>query len=163
MGHDTRHAGRIHLTPSYFRLMKQAGCKRSNVAESGNQAVLDNIKKPADSGRRAPRLWLGPRRRLQTMGFSSLAGRLTCRDDGRQSGSRWSGPTWQFHDRRALPGTELWEIAQRTAGCLAWMADYAIHDEKARYELRHCRLGWWRKWHGPTAALFSAQAHLATG
>ena len=64
------------------------------------------------------------------------------------------------------PGTELWEIARRDGRLFSmdWR-DYAIHDEKARYELPTlaARAGGAQVARGLSPLLPAAQPHLAQG
>ncbi|HNS51023.1 MAG TPA: radical SAM protein [Anaerolineae bacterium] len=123
-----------------FRLMKRAGCKRVGFGvESGNQAVLDAIKKrqTLDDVRRAFRS--AKAAGLQTMGFFIYglpADTEQTMEDTTRFAIELDPDLANFMIAAPYPGTELWEIA-RTKGHLYstdWR-DFAIHDEKARYEL----------------------------
>ncbi len=95
-----------HTDAELFQLMKQAGCKRVGFGvESGNQAVLDSIKKQqtVDDVRRAFR-W-AKAAGLQTMGFFIFGLPAdTGRDDGRHDPlCPGAGPRpGELYDRRAL-------------------------------------------------------------
>ena len=123
-----------------FRLMKQAGCKRVGFGvESGNQAVLDSIKKQQtlDDVRRAFRE--AKAAGLQTMGFFIFglpADTEETMEDTIRFALELDPELANFMIAAPYPGTELWEIARRDGRLfsLDWR-DYAIHDEKARYEL----------------------------
>jgi radical SAM superfamily enzyme YgiQ (UPF0313 family) len=123
-----------------FRLMVQAGCKRVGFGvESGNQAVLDAIKKrqTLDDVRRAFRL--AKAAGVQTMGFFIYglpADTEQTMEDTTRFALELDPDLANFMIAAPYPGTELWEIA-RTRGHLFSMdwRDFAIHDEKARYEL----------------------------
>jgi radical SAM superfamily enzyme YgiQ (UPF0313 family) len=123
-----------------FQLMKQAGCKRVGFGvESGNQAVLDSIKKQQTLGdvRRAFRQ--AKAADLQTMGFFIFglpADTAATMDDTIRFARELDPDLANFMIAAPYPGTELWEIARRDGRLfsLDWR-DYAIHDEKARYEL----------------------------
>jgi anaerobic magnesium-protoporphyrin IX monomethyl ester cyclase len=129
-----------HTDPELFYLMKQAGCKRVGFGvESGNQAVLDSIRKrqSLDDVRRA---FKGAKvAGLQTMGFFIFglpADTAETMDDTIDFALELDPDLANFMIAAPYPGTELWEIARRDGRLysLDWR-DYAIHDEKARYEL----------------------------
>jgi anaerobic magnesium-protoporphyrin IX monomethyl ester cyclase len=129
-----------HTDAELFQLMKQAGCKRVGFGvESGNQAVLDSIKKQQtlDDVRRAFRQARAAR--LQTMGFFIFglpADTEETMDDTIRFALELDPDLANFMIAAPYPGTELWEIARRDGHLFSmdWR-DYAIHDEKARYEL----------------------------
>jgi radical SAM superfamily enzyme YgiQ (UPF0313 family) len=129
-----------HTDAELFQLMKQAGCRRVGFGvESGNQAVLDSIKKrqTLDDVRRAFRQAKGAK--LQTMGFFIFglpADTEESMDDTIRFALELDPDLANFMLAAPYPGTELWEIAQRDGRLFSmnWR-DYAIHDEKARYEL----------------------------
>jgi radical SAM superfamily enzyme YgiQ (UPF0313 family) len=123
-----------------FRLMKQAGCKRAGFGvESGNQAVLDAIKKrqTLEDVRRAFREARAAG--LQTMGFFIFglpADTEQTMDDTIRFALELDPDMANFMIAAPYPGTELWQIAKRDGRLFSmdWR-DYAIHDERARYEL----------------------------
>ena len=123
-----------------FQLMKQAGCKRVGFGvESGNQAVLDSIKKQQtlDDVRQAFRR--AKAAKLQTMGFFIFglpADTEGSMEDTIRFALELDPDLANFMIAAPYPGTELWEIARRDGRLFStdWR-DYAIHDEKARYEL----------------------------
>lgn len=129
-----------HTDAELFHLMKQAGCKRVGFGvESGNQAVLDSIKKQQtlDDVRRAFRE--AKAAGLQTMGFFIFglpADTEETMEDTIRFALELDPDMANFMIAAPYPGTELWEIARRDGRLfsLDWH-DYAIHDEKARYEL----------------------------
>jgi anaerobic magnesium-protoporphyrin IX monomethyl ester cyclase len=129
-----------HTDAELFHLMKQAGCKRVGFGvESGNQAVLDSIKKhqTLDDVRRAFKE--AKAAGLQTMGFFIFglpADTEQTMDDTIRFALELDPDLANFMIAAPYPGTELWEIARRDGRLfsLDWR-DYAIHDEKARYEL----------------------------
>ena len=129
-----------HTDAELFQLMKQAGCKRVGFGvESGNQAVLDSIKKQqtVDDVRRAFR-WAKVAG-LQTMGFFIFglpADTAETMDDTIRCALELDPDLANFMIAAPYPGTELWELARRDGRLFSmdWR-DYAIHDEKARYEL----------------------------
>ncbi|HSR33013.1 MAG TPA: radical SAM protein [Anaerolineae bacterium] len=129
-----------HTDAELFQLMKQAGCKRAGFGvESGNQAVLDSIKKrqKLDDVRRAFRE--AKAAKLQTMGFF-IFGLPADTEESMEDTIRFAleldPDLANFMIAAPYPGTELWEIARRDGRLFSmdWH-DYAIHDEKARYEL----------------------------
>jgi anaerobic magnesium-protoporphyrin IX monomethyl ester cyclase len=129
-----------HTDAELFHLMKQAGCKRVGFGvESGNQAVLDAIKKrqTLDDVRRAFKA--AKSAGLQTMGFFIFglpADTEATMDDTIRFALKLDPDLANFMIAAPYPGTELWEIARRDGRLFSqdWR-DYAIHDEKARYEL----------------------------
>jgi anaerobic magnesium-protoporphyrin IX monomethyl ester cyclase len=129
-----------HTDAELFQLMKKAGCKRVGFGvESGNQAVLDAIKKrqTLDDARRAFRD--AKAARLQTMGFFIFglpADTEETMEDTIRFALELDPDLANFMIAAPYPGTELWEIARRDGRLFSmdWH-DYAIHDEKARYEL----------------------------
>lgn len=129
-----------HTDAELFDLMKQAGCRRAGFGvESGNQAVLDSIKKrqSLEDVRRAFRE--AKAAGLQTMGFFIFglpADTEETMDDTIRFALELDPDLANFMIAAPYPGTELWEIAQRDGRLFSmnWQ-DYAIHDEKARYEL----------------------------
>ena len=137
----TVHGMRVDNTDAeLFRLMKQAGCKRVGFGvESGNQAVLDAIKKrqTLDQVRRAFRD--AKAAGLQTMGFFIFglpADTEETMEDTIRFALELDPDLANFMIAAPYPGTELWEIARRDGRLFStdWR-DYAIHDERARYEL----------------------------
>jgi radical SAM superfamily enzyme YgiQ (UPF0313 family) len=137
----TVHGMRVDNTDAeLFELMKQAGCKRVGFGvESGNQAVLDAIKKrqTPDDARKA----FGEAKAagLQTMGFFIFglpADTEESMEDTIRLALELDPDLANFMIAAPYPGTELWDIAQRDGRLFSmdWR-DYAIHDEKARYEL----------------------------
>jgi anaerobic magnesium-protoporphyrin IX monomethyl ester cyclase len=129
-----------HTDAELFRLMKQAGCKRVGFGvESGNQAVLDSIKKrqTLDDVRQAFKQ--AKAAGLQTMGFFIFglpADTERTMDDTIRFALELDPDLANFMIAAPYPGTELWEMVRRDGRLfsLDW-GDYAIHDEKARYEL----------------------------
>jgi anaerobic magnesium-protoporphyrin IX monomethyl ester cyclase len=129
-----------HTDAELFQLMKEAGCKRVGFGvESGNQAVLDSIKKrqTLDDVRRAFKQ--AKAAGLQTMGFFIFglpADTEKTMEDTIRFALELDPDLGNFMMAAPYPGTELWEIARRDGRLFStdWR-DYAIHDEKARYEL----------------------------
>ena len=129
-----------HTDAELFQLMKEAGCKRVGFGvESGNQAVLDSIRKnqTLDDVRRAFKE--AKAAGLETMGFFIFglpADTEETMEDTIRFALELDPDLANFMMAAPYPGTELWDIA-RESGRLFSMdwRDYAIHDEKARYEL----------------------------
>jgi radical SAM superfamily enzyme YgiQ (UPF0313 family) len=129
-----------HTDAELFQLMKRAGCKRVGFGvESGNQAVLDSIKKRQrlEDVRRAFKQ--ASAAGLETMGFF-IFGLPADSEESMEDTIRFAleldPDLANFMIAAPYPGTELWEIARRDGRLFSmdWR-DYAIHDEKARYEL----------------------------
>ncbi len=129
-----------HTDAELFQLMKQAGCRRAGFGvESGNQVVLDSIKK-RQSLEDVRRAFTEARAAgLQTMGFF-IFGLPADTEESMEDTIRFAleldPDLANFMLAAPYPGTELWEIARRDGRLFSmdWR-DYAIHDEKARYEL----------------------------
>jgi anaerobic magnesium-protoporphyrin IX monomethyl ester cyclase len=129
-----------HTDAELFKLMKQAGCRRVGFGvESGNQGVLDAIKKrqTLDDVRRA--FQHARAAKLQTMGFFIFglpADTEQTMEDTIRFALELDPDLSNFMIAAPYPGTEMWEIARRDGRLFSmdWR-DYAIHDEKARYEL----------------------------
>jgi anaerobic magnesium-protoporphyrin IX monomethyl ester cyclase len=129
-----------HTDAELFELMKLAGCKRVGFGvESGNQVVLDSIKKrqTLDDVRRAFKDARAAG--LQTMGFFIFglpADTEETMEDTIRFALELDPDMANFMIAAPFPGTELWEIARRDGRLFSmdWR-DYAIHDERARYEL----------------------------
>jgi anaerobic magnesium-protoporphyrin IX monomethyl ester cyclase len=129
-----------HTDAELFQLMKQAGCKRAGFGvESGNQAVLESIKKRQSLGDVRRAFKEAKAAGLQTMGFFIFglpADTEESMDDTIRFALELDPDLANFMIAAPYPGTELWEIARREGRLFSmdWH-DYAIHDEKARYEL----------------------------
>jgi anaerobic magnesium-protoporphyrin IX monomethyl ester cyclase len=129
-----------HTDAELFQLMKEAGCKRVGFGvESGNQAVLDSIKKRQTLDQVRQAFKEAKAARLQTMGFFIFglpADTEASMDDTIRFALELDPDLANFMIAAPYPGTELWEIARRDGRLFStdWR-DYAIHDEKARYEL----------------------------
>jgi len=123
-----------------FQLMKAAGCKRVGFGvESGNQAVLDSIKKHQTLDQVRAAFASARAAGLQTMGFFIFglpADTAETMDDTIRFALELDPDLGNFMIAVPFPGTELYEIAQREGRLLTtdWR-DYAIHDDKAHYEL----------------------------
>jgi radical SAM superfamily enzyme YgiQ (UPF0313 family) len=129
-----------HTDAELFQLMKGAGCKRVGFGvESGNQAVLDSIKKQQTLEDVRQAFKQAKAAGLDTMGFF-IFGLPADTEESMEDTIRFAleldPDLANFMIAAPYPGTELWEIARRDGRLfsLDWR-DYAIHDEKARYEL----------------------------
>jgi len=123
-----------------FDLMKQAGCKRVGFGvESGNQAVLDYIKKKQTVEDVRQAFHHARAAGLQTMGFF-IFGLPTetgeTMDQTIDLALELDPDLANFMIAAPYPGTELYEIVESEGHLFSndWR-DFAIHDEKARYEI----------------------------
>jgi radical SAM superfamily enzyme YgiQ (UPF0313 family) len=123
-----------------LRLMKQAGCKRVGFGvESGNQCVLDSIKKQQtiDEVRRA--FANAKKAGLETMGFF-IFGLPTDTEETMEDTIRLAleldPELANFMIAAPYPGTEMYDIILQEGHLFShdWR-DFAIHDEKARFEM----------------------------
>jgi radical SAM superfamily enzyme YgiQ (UPF0313 family) len=155
-----------HTDAELFHLMKQAGCRRVGFGvESGNQAVLDAIKKKQTlvDVRRAFKE--AKAAGLQTMGFFIFglpADTEETMDDTIRFSLELDPDMANFMIAAPYPGTELWEIARRDGRLFSqnW-TDYAIHDERARYELPSLPPELVeRKWHEANRRFYLRPRHL---
>jgi len=121
-------------------LMKKGGCKRVGFGvESGNQRVLDSIKKQQtiDEVRRA---FADARAAgLQTMGFFifGLPGETEdTMEDTIQLALELDPDLANFMIAAPYPGTEMYEMILEGGRLFTrdW-SDFAIHDEQARFEI----------------------------
>jgi len=121
-------------------LMKQAGCKRVGFGvESGNQSVLDSIKKQqtVDEVRRA--FANAKKVGLETMGFF-IFGLPTDTEETMEDTIRLAleldPELANFMIAAPYPGTEMYDIILQEGHLFShdWR-DFAIHDEKARFEI----------------------------
>ncbi len=136
-----------------LRLMKEAGCKRVGFGvESGNQGVLDFIKKgqTIEEVRRAF-LW-SKEAGLETMGFF-IFGLPTETEESMEETIRLAleldPDLANFMIAAPYPGTELYDMIlhEGTLFSLDWR-DFAIHDEKARFAMGELTAEMVeRKWH----------------
>jgi radical SAM superfamily enzyme YgiQ (UPF0313 family) len=123
-----------------LRLMKQAGCKRVGFGvESGNQCVLDSIKKQqtVDEVRRA--FANAKKVGLETMGFFIFglpADTEETMEDTIKLALELDPELANFMIAAPFPGTEMYNIVLREGHLFShdWR-DFAIHDEKARFEM----------------------------
>ena len=123
-----------------FRLMKQAGCKRVGFGvESGNQRVLDYMKKKQTIDEVRQAFTWAKEAGLQTMGFF-IFGLPTETEETMEDTIRLAleldPDLGNFMMAAPFPGTELYDIVQREGRLLdAGWADAAIHDECAHFEI----------------------------
>ena len=123
-----------------FDLMKRAGCKRVGFGvESGSQRVLDYIKKK-QSVEDVRQAFANARAAgLQTMGFF-IFGLPTetaeTMDETIDLALELDPDLGNFMIAAPYPGTELYDIVRAEGHLFSddWR-DFAIHDEKARYEI----------------------------
>ena len=123
-----------------LKLMKQAGCKRVGFGvESGNQRILDSIKKKQtiDEVRRA--FDNSRKAGLETMGFFifGLPGETAeTMDDTIQLALELEPDMANFMIAAPYPGTEMYDVVLQNGRLFShnWR-DFAIHDEKARFEI----------------------------
>jgi radical SAM superfamily enzyme YgiQ (UPF0313 family) len=123
-----------------LRLMKQAGCKRVGFGvESGNQRVLDSIKKQQtiDEVRRA--FANAKKAGLETMGFFIFglpADTEETMEDTIRLALELDPELANFMIAAPFPGTEMYDLILQEGHLFshAW-PDFAIHDEKARFEI----------------------------
>jgi len=136
-----------------FQLMKAAGCKRVGFGvESGSQRVLDFIKKKQTIEEVRQAFANARAAGLETMGFF-IFGLPTeteeTMDETIQLALELDPDLGNFMIAAPYPGTELYEMV-RTQGRLLtndW-GDFAIHDEKARFEIGEVTAELVeRKWH----------------
>jgi anaerobic magnesium-protoporphyrin IX monomethyl ester cyclase len=136
-----------------LELMKRAGCKRVGFGvESGNQRVLDSIKKQQtiDEVRRA---FANARAAgLETMGFFifGLPGETEeTMEDTIRLALELDPDLANFMIAAPYPGTEMYEMILKEGRLFTndW-SDFAIHDEQARFEIGDVtRELVERKWH----------------
>jgi radical SAM superfamily enzyme YgiQ (UPF0313 family) len=137
----TIHGMRAHPTDlELFQLMKKAGCKRVGFGvESGNQRVLDGIKKQQTVDQVRAAFRNAKQAGLQTMGFFmfGLPGETAeSMDDTINLALELDPDMANFMITSPFPGTELYStvLAQGHLFSTDW-ADFAIHDNKARFEI----------------------------
>lgn len=123
-----------------FQLMKQAGCKRVGFGvESGNQRVLDFIKKKQTVEEVREAFANARAAGLETMGFF-IFGLPTETEETMEDTIRLAleldPELGNFMMAAPYPGTELYEMVRAEGRLLTkdW-DDYAIHDERAHYEI----------------------------
>jgi len=139
--------------PELFQLMKSAGCRRVGFGvESGNQRVLDIMKKnqTIDDVRHAFRN--ARRAGLQTIGFFifGLPGdNEESMDDTIRLALELDPDLANFMIAAPFPGTELYQMVLEDGELFShdWR-DFAIHDEKARFVIGELTAELVeRKWH----------------
>ncbi len=136
-----------------FYLMKKAGCKRVGFGvESGNQRVLDYIKKKQTIEEVREAFAGAKRAGLETMGFF-IFGLPTETEDTMDDTIRLAlelePELANFMIAAPYPGTELYDLIVKEGRLFShdWR-DFAIHDEKARFEMADLSADLVeRKWH----------------
>lgn len=129
-----------HSDAELFRLMKRAGCKRVGFGvESGNQAILDAIKKRQKIEDVRAAVANAKAAGLETMGFFifGLPGETEATmDDTIRLALELDPDMANFMMADPLPGTEMYEMVQKQGRLLATgYHDLAIHGEHARFEM----------------------------
>jgi anaerobic magnesium-protoporphyrin IX monomethyl ester cyclase len=129
-----------HSDAELFQLMKRAGCKRVGFGvESGNQAILDSIKKHQKLADVRAAFANAKAAGLQTMGFFilGLPGETeSTMDDTINFALELDPDLANFMIADPLPGTELYAMVQSQGRLLARdYHDLGIHGEAARFEI----------------------------
>jgi len=156
-----------HTDLELFQLMKRSGCRRVGFGvESGNQRVLDGLKKhqSIDDVRTAFRL--ARQAGLQTMGFFmfGLPGENeAAMDDTIRLALELDPDMANFMITSPFPGTELYDLVLREGRLFShdW-ADFAIHEDHARYEIGEVTAELVvRKWHEAYRRFYLRPGRLA--
>jgi anaerobic magnesium-protoporphyrin IX monomethyl ester cyclase len=156
-----------HTDLELFQLMKWSGCRRVGFGvESGNQRVLDGLKKhqTIDDVRTAFRL--AKQAGLQTMGFFmfGLPGENeAAMDDTIRLALELDPDMANFMITSPFPGTELYDLVLREGRLFSndW-ADFAIHEDHARYEIGEVTAELVvRKWHEAYRRFYLRPGRLA--
>lgn len=123
-----------------FQLMKAAGCKRVGFGvESGDQRVLDAIKKKQTVDEVRAAFGDAKAAGLQTMGFFIFGlpfDTEASMDATIRLALELEPDLGNFMIAAPFPGTEMYDIVLREGRLFShdWR-DFAIHDEKARFEM----------------------------
>jgi radical SAM superfamily enzyme YgiQ (UPF0313 family) len=121
-------------------LMRQAGCKRVGFGvESGNQRILDSIQKKQTIDEVRQAFANSRRAGLETMGFFifGLPGETEeTMEDTIKLALELEPDLANFMIAAPYPGTEMYATVLRDGRLFSqdWR-DFAIHDEKARFEI----------------------------
>jgi anaerobic magnesium-protoporphyrin IX monomethyl ester cyclase len=136
-----------------FQLMKQAGCRRVGFGvESGNQRVLDIMKKNQTIENVRQAFQDARKAGLQTIGFFifGLPGENEATmEDTTKLALDLDPDLANFMIAAPFPGTELYEMVLEGGNLFShdWR-DFAIHDNKARFEIGEVTADLVeRKWH----------------
>lgn len=129
-----------HTDAELFQLMKRAGCKRVGFGvESGNQAILDSIKKHQRIEDVRIAFKNAKAAGLQTMGFFiyGLPGETEATmEDTTRLALELDPDLANFMIADPLPGTELYAMVESQGRFLFHdYHDLAIHGEHARFEI----------------------------
>jgi len=136
-----------------LKLMKQAGCKRVGFGvESGNQRILDSIKKKQTIDEVRLAFDNSHKAGLETMGFFifGLPGETEeTMEDTINLALELEPDLANFMIAAPYPGTEMYTMILKNGRLFSddWR-DFAIHDEKARFEIGEVTAELVeRKWH----------------
>jgi radical SAM superfamily enzyme YgiQ (UPF0313 family) len=136
-----------------FQLMKRAGCKRVGFGvESGNQRVLDTMKKNQTIKDVRQAFHNAREAGLQTIGFFifGLPGENEdTMEDTIKLALELDPDLANFMIAAPFPGTELYQMIQKEGHLFShdWR-DFAIHDDKTRFEIGDVKAELVeRKWH----------------
>ncbi len=136
-----------------FQLMKEAGCKRVGFGvESGNQRVLDIMKKNQSIDKVRQAFRNASAAGLETIGFFifGLPGENEATmDDTIKVALELDPDLANFMIAAPFPGTELYQMVLDRGNLFShdWR-DFAIHDDKARFEIDEVTAELVeRKWH----------------
>ncbi len=129
-----------HTDLELFQLMKRAGCKRVGFGvESGNQAILDSIKKRQRIEDVRTAFANAKEAGLETMGFFIFGlpdETEATMDDTIRLALELDPDLANFMMADPLPGTELYAMVEEKGRMLAQgYHDLAIHGEHARFEM----------------------------
>ncbi len=156
-----------HTDLELFQLMKRSGCRRVGFGvESGNQRVLDGLKKHQSIADVRTAFRLARQAGLQTMGFFmfGLPGENeAAMDDTIRLALELDPDMANFMITSPFPGTELYDLVRREGRLFShdW-ADFAIHEDHARYEIGEVTAELVvRKWHEAYRRFYLRPGRLA--
>lgn len=164
----TIHGMRTNSTDlELFQLMKKAGCIRVGFGiESGNQKVLDMMKKKQTLDQVRSAMKNAKQAGLQTMGFFifGMPGEdEAAMEDTIKFALELDPDMANFMLASPFPGTELYDIikANGTLFVKDW-ADFAIHSDHARFEIGETKADIVeRKWHEAYRRFYLRPGRLA--
>ena len=156
-----------HTDLELFQLMKRSGCRLVGFGvESGNQRVLDGLKKHQTIADVRTAFRLARQADLQTMGFFmfGLPGENeAAMDDTIRLALELDPDMANFMITSPFPGTELYDLVRREGRLFSddW-ADFAIHEDHARYEIGEVTAELVvRKWHEAYRRFYLRPSRLA--